>query len=66
MPCGKYESKKQKALCFATRNWTASPTDEWKNWDDIIHKDLKVKVQTGEIKLKRIGLRPKPFQVKRR
>ncbi len=51
MPCGKYEGA-QRRLCFATAEWTASPTDGWKNWDDIIHKDLKVKVQTGDIKLR--------------
>lgn len=43
MPCKKYEGA-QRRLCFATKNWT--------NWDDIIHKDLKVKIQTGVIKFK--------------
>lgn len=43
MPCEKYEGA-QRRLCFATT--------EWKNWDDIIHKDLRVKTQTGVTKLK--------------
>ena len=43
MPCSKYEGA-QRRLCFATAGW--------KNRDNITHKDLKVKIQTGEIKLK--------------
>jgi len=35
MPCSKYKSKKQKALCFAT--------DEWKDWSKIKKKKGKKK-----------------------
>lgn len=30
MPCGKYKSKKQRGLCFATK--------EWKDWTGIKKK----------------------------
>ena len=41
MPCEKYESKKQRALCFAT--------GEWKDWSKV--RKLK------ESKIKNIDLR---------
>lgn len=38
MPCGKYKSKRQRGLCFAT--------NEWKDWKGIKKIDLKIKFKT--------------------
>ena len=66
MPCSKYEGA-QRGLCFATKEWTALPTKEWENWDDIIHKDLKVKkIQTGEIKVKGVAGRIPTFTLQQK
>ena len=50
MPCGKYKSKRQRNLCFAT--------DEWKDWKGVKKMDLKFKTkktQTEAIKSKGVA-----------
>ena len=49
MPCSKYKSKKQKALCFATAEWTASPIKEWTDWSKI-KKENKLKIKVNKVK----------------
>ena len=43
MPCSKYKGK-QRALCFATK--------EWKDWENTREKLIKAKIKLGKLNLK--------------